>query len=306
MVYHAGIFIFNKNIRKSYDQAVLLLRSGGVIVRTMVLARHYCFTSYDDDAPTRGTGVRYMIYQWEKCPSTGRMHWQGYVEFYDPIRRKAAMAACGVVKGRFFERKGTRDEARDYCLKSETREEGPFEEGEWIKSGKKGSAQGSRTDVKEVAKMIKDHADEKQVAEKYPVTYMRMYRGIRELRNKLQGKRNWKTHVEIYWGPTGTGKSLLASELLPNAFIMSNEKGWWDGYDGEADVIIDDFRPTWWGIGFMLNLLDRRAMRVEVKGSSVEFLARNIIITSNVDPKNWYAADWPAIQRRVDHIENLV
>ena len=44
------------------------------------------------------------------------------------------------------------------------------------------------------------------------------------------------------WGPTWSGKTSRAFQMNPNAYIKGLNK-WWDGYDGQEDVIIDDMNP---------------------------------------------------------------
>jgi len=48
---------------------------------------------------------------------------------------------------------------------------------------------------------------------------------------------------EWHWGASGTGKSRGVRERYPNAFIKSNDK-WWDGYDNEDVVIIEEMGPA--------------------------------------------------------------
>ena len=53
---------------------------------------------------------------------------------------------------------------------------------------------------------------------------------------------------------------------------------WWDGYDGEKKIIIDEFRGqmTWSDI---LGLLDRYEYRAPVKGGFVQIQADKFVIT---------------------------
>lgn len=245
-----------------------------------------------------GELVRYVVFQREICPETGKEHWQGYAELFKPCRIKQAQTALGIPKAHMEKRMGTRDQAREYCMKEDSRLWGPYELGEWIAGG-----QGARNDVKTVADMVAGGATDREVAEYAPATFMRMSRGIRELRSALSEKRDWKPNVEIYWSPgSETGKSLLAHDQYPDAFTMTDEKGWWDGYDCHEDVIVDDFRPHMWSGSFMLKLIDRYPMRVPIKGSSANFVAKNIIFTSNEDPAGWYKDIWPHIKRRCAYI----
>lgn len=51
-----------------------------------------------------------------------------------------------------------------------------------------------------------------------------------------------KLNNEYHWGATGLGKSRLVREKYPDAYIKGNNI-WWDGYDGQPDVIIEEFGP---------------------------------------------------------------
>lgn len=61
----------------------------------------------------------------------------------------------------------------------------------------------------------------------------------------------------------------------------------WDGYQSEANVVMDEFRGGI-DISHLLRWLDRYPVRVEIKGSSRPLLATTIWITSNLDPRRWY------------------
>ena len=79
--------------------------------------------------------------------------------------------------------------------------------------------------------------------------------------------RDWKPYVTWIYGDSGTGKSKMAREISGEDVYTKNVgTKWWDGYDGHEDVIVDDFRDSWWPITYMLALLDRYPMIVEYKG----------------------------------------
>lgn len=63
---------------------------------------------------------------------------------------------------------------------------------------------------------------------------------------------------------------------------------WWDGYDKQEFVILDDFRGSQMQFNELLRLLDRYQHRVEFKGGSRQFDSPNIIITSINHPKDPY------------------
>ena len=70
-------------------------------------------------------------------------------------------------------------------------------------------------------------------------------------------------------------------------------------------VVLDDFYG-WLKYSQLLNLLDRYPMQVEVKGAKREFLAKEIIITSNKSPVEWYDSekvDIAPLLRRLDLVK---
>lgn len=97
--------------------------------------------------------------------------------------------------------------------------------------------------------------------------------------------------VKVFIGPTGTGKSATAwSEAgydMAVTYTKDPRTKFWDGYRGQKNVIIDEFRGAI-DIAHMLRWLDRYPCNVEVKGSSVPLAAENFWITSNLAPENWY------------------
>jgi len=94
--------------------------------------------------------------------------------------------------------------------------------------------------------------------------------------------------VFVFWGRTGTGKSKRAwEEASLDAYPKSPTSIWWCGYNGHANVVIDEFRGQI-NISHMLRWLDRYPTLVEIKGSSVVLKAQKIWITSNIPPEEWY------------------
>jgi len=100
--------------------------------------------------------------------------------------------------------------------------------------------------------------------------------------------RSFKTEIFWLWGPTGTGKSHLAWEQAgPDAYAPISWK-WWDGYDGQEHVVLDDIRADWAPYNSFLQLFDKYPLRVECKGGSRQFLAKKIWVTSPYDPPAFF------------------
>ncbi len=270
-------------------------------------ARSYCWTlnGRNNELPDpvllldmfeSESDFRYVLFQRERSAS-GTDHYQGYTEYKKPVRMCVVQRS---VRGSHVEeRRGTRETARDYCRKEDTRVSGPFERGHWIVGGASGSA-GTRSDLLAVKEAIDAGASDYDIAQDHFGTFLRYERGIskyRMLKQQLKyrgGSDRGEPEVRVFVGPTGSGKSREAFQSYPNAWWYSagqnNQGPWFDSYQGEEDVIFDEmtgYLP--WTL--LLRLTDRYPLNVNTKGGMVPWLARRIIFTSNREPSEWYNAD---------------
>lgn len=231
---------------------------------------------------SRNPQVKYAMFQLEQG-TEGTLHYQGYLEL---VRNQQLTYVRQLLPRAHWEpRRGTRQQAREYCMKLDTRVEGPWEIGDWIES-----RQGQRTDIQEIHRLINET--------NMPVHQImkdRNYQQVRLIETLAKYRKvniDWHPkEVNWYWGPTGTGKTRTAfEEMDPNSFWVANKTGdWFDGYQGETDVLIDDLRANDWKYNFMLKLLDGRDIRVPIKGSFTIFSARRIWITCPYKPEVAYA-----------------
>lgn len=222
----------------------------------------------------------YLIYGEEVGGREGTPHLQGYVQFDRRHRRRGVVQALG---GRAWTApaKGSADQCRAYCKK-----EGSFHEYGVISHGE----QGKRNDLLAIKKLLDEGGSLLDVANTSFSDFVRYQRGFERYLELLDGRRNGITKVYILWGDSGTGKSRTAHALLKGAYCTYDDTlKWWCGYGGGLgkNVIIDDFCG---GAPFqtLLRLFDRYPYRVQTKGGSREFVAERIVITSNIDPRNWY------------------
>ena len=90
----------------------------------------------------------------------------------------------------------------------------------------------------------------------------------------------------------------------PEAYIISGNFKWWDGYDADEHVIMDDIRADSMRFNTLLGILDRYPCRVEFKGGTRQLLANVIIITCPLDHKALFCGELneniDQLTRRID------
>lgn len=116
-------------------------------------------------------------------------------------------------------------------------------------------------------------------------------------------------NVKVFWGPSGTGKTHRAwQEAGPDAYIKNPNTKWWDGYRGQANVIIDEFTGRI-DLSYLLTWLDKYPCYAEIKGYTLPLKATNFWITSNIEPQFWYtditSYQRSALLRRLHVVESM-
>ena len=164
--------------------------------------------------------------------------------------------------------------------------------------------QGERSDLEAIRLAIRNGASETEIADGYFGDWMQYRQGIREYRNLVQPRRHWTMDIKVIWGPTGTGKTAQAwDEAGADAFIVKDGQYPFTGYNGQENIIWDEFSGASCDIRFLLKLLDRYPLEVRGLYSSYNFVGKRIWITSNINPDDWYPNAHPehraALKRRL-------
>lgn len=206
----------------------------------------------------------------------GTPHLQGYV-YMKMVCRLSKMAKL-LPRAHIEKAKGSAEQNREYCSKG-----GDFcEDGVMPMSQKRKGECG-----KEYWADVLHKAKKGKFEEIDPQIYVKFHRNLHAIA---------KDHAPMpadaddttglwYYGPSGTGKSRAAREEFPGLFLKTCNK-WWDGYNGEDFVLIEDFdKKHGESLCYFLKIwADRYAFPAEIKGGKINLRPKKIIVTSNYHP----------------------
>ena len=193
---------------------------------------NYPITAEYDLKKFAKTSCKYMVFQFETAPITGMRHVQGYMEGKNSIKFATLR---NLFPGIHHERRlGTAEEAREYCMKEETRDwdTEPREFGTFSPS-----RQGQRSDLAAGMELLKEKGL-KALKEEMPGMFVRFHAGMEKLASfydKIEPikdfvPRKWQQQVitmlqeeanrrDVIWvvDTVGNmGKSMLAEYIVCN------------------------------------------------------------------------------------------
>lgn len=222
----------------------------------------------------------------EICPKSQREHWQCWFRcknqrYPGPVREDVE-AWLGSSGFKLIACNGTEEQNDDYSRK----------DGDHYEWGAR-PQQGKRTDLDSLASQILEgHTTVEAITTSEPVSYHQYGRTLERIQDIAlrQQFRTAMTEGVWIWGPTGSGKSHMAYENFSPAthYVWPNDGGWWDGYCGQAIVILNDFRGE---IPYnqMLQMIDKWPFTVRRRSREpFPFLAKKVIITSSLPPEAIY------------------
>lgn len=209
----------------------------------------------------------------------GFKHWQ----FVCHITKKSRCSALQKLWPSCHAEPTRSDAALTYCQKEETRVPGTQ-----FTLGVQPINRCSKTDWDRVRKL----AETGDVASIPSDIALRYYANIKSIgKDHATPQRRPDMEALCFWGVSNSGKSFDAMELAEagSSYYMKDPRTkWWDGYRGQEVVVIDEFTGDI-AINHMLRWLDKLPCLVECKGGAIPLSCKKIIITSNVDPRHWYA-----------------
>lgn len=298
------------SLRESSDDVIVVPKK-----RKTYRFRHWCFTLNNPTGSecsfleamvdNKSLCVRYIIFQLERGEE-GTPHYQGYVEFTDRMSMSKIHLILGFERIAMYYRRGSREQARDYCKKEDTRIEMWKEFGLWIKS--RGQSHILERMIESAQNGVSlDNALDSDFRTVLP-RYYRFYEKILALSWKQRAKVQFLTAREALdknldlvqkvialIGLTGTGKTRYVYDQHPFEDIYkwtggSGSKGstFFHDYQGEPVILLDDFGKGQLSYRLLLQLTHFYPMRVDTKGDTVYLPWTHVYITSNKDPFRWY------------------
>lgn len=268
--------------------------------------------------------LRYCVWQLEQGTETGHVHFQAYVEWKKP-QRAAVFARWSALEPTYLDRscfssehdepewgverfswcqgihvsvrRASREAARQYCMvrefkgKSKGYLDGPWEWGEFTAGG-----QGTRNDLAACCAWIKGGGSIRDLAAKWPTTYVKYERGFRSLAHELSPVVFRDVEGWYIWGDTGVGKShwVFSCYGPDNVYVVANESPlWFDGYHGQSVIFFEEF-DSLVPIKKLLRIVDGYPLLVPVKNGFVRAEWSRVIITGNSD----VSQQWPCELKR--------
>lgn len=244
-------------------------------IRFMSKFRNFIFThnNYENTVLEDTLECRFIAYSRELAPSTGTPHLQGYVCFTNPRTlsgTRKAMSGCHVEPMR-----GSISQNDVYISKMVN----PVERGDKpIINEDKGRANALR--FKRAIDAAKEGLFDQIDCDLY-ARYYSTWKRIREDHQPNPSPLDTSRPGIWIYGPTRTGKSHAVHTAYPDCYMKNNDK-WWNGYEGQDIVYMEDFSKFDVKLGnYMKRWVDKWKFRAEVKGGSIMIRPKKIIVTSN-------------------------
>jgi len=224
----------------------------------------------DDITSLKSLAVVYLIFG-KEVGESGTPHLQGYVYY---LNKKSHKQVCKDIPRAFVEfAKGSPQDNTTYCSKQGD----VFIKGEEPHQGKRSDLEAIVTDIKinnpSFSQILHEHTS---VVARYPGfvhTCRRTFHppGIRDVLDN-----------EWHYGETGLGKTRGVWASYPGLYVKDAKSKWWDGYDSEEVVLIDEVDLECKSLAGVYKVwTDHYPFNAEVKNGYIKIRPRKVIFTSN-------------------------
>lgn len=162
-------------------------------------------------------------------------------------------------------------------------------------------------DLEEWVEQVRSNVTDHELLDTNPrcaVQYTRSIAFIRSAKQQHDSRETRTVACWVYWGPAGHGKSYAARELarsnggsyyrITEGNMDSNRRTIWFGsYRGESTLIVDDLNTGWIPYNVLLGLMEGYPLEIQTKGGVAWACWTRVIVTSNIDPENWFGVGSP-------------
>jgi len=260
------------------------------------------------------SGVSYICWGYEKCPTSDTPHLQGYCEIEKDTRMKFMTLHKYLFRSHIERRVGTQEEAINYCkgicAKKKDLPLNKFEEyGTPAVQGK-----GVKVCFDKALELVKGGISRDKLFEEMTglLRYSKSVDVLFEQFSPFVPKS--KPKVIWYWGDAGVGKSYQAflecGYKREDVYAKCCTTKWFDGYRNQPCVVFDDYGEnacTAFRATGLKMLIDEYAGDVEAKGRVLKFSPKLIIFTSAKHPSEYFSDpfdpnEWAQMERRIDEI----
>lgn len=265
----------------------------------MSYAKRWCYTINNPSGPPEVCPTLYDYHVFgAEVGESGTPHYQGFIIFKKPKRLNQIRTLISE-RGHYEVAKGKNSQASDYCKKDgKYTEDGilPAELG--VKGG-----QATKERYEAAFKLAKKNELDTIDAD----LLVKHYRTLKQIAVDYVGDVPSLDYLPGIWiyGSSGVGKSSYARRTYPGAYVKNCNK-WWDHYQGEDCIIIDDFDDKHACLGHHLKLWgDHYAFTAETKGGSLKIRPKWLVVTSQYCIADIWHDDLPtqeALKRRFKEI----
>lgn len=247
--------------------------------------------------------MTYLVYG-KEVGEKGTPHHQGFVVFKNQKRLSNMKDINGQAHWEIKSNKSTFAEASDYCKK-----DGDFVEYGTLPVEPRVKGNEANSDK---WRSINDKAKEGDldwIDQKYPKVFNQSYKNLKQMKvDYMKRKPNLDAVCGTwYYGPSGVGKTNLTTTLYPDAYLKRAQNKWFDAYQQEEVIVVDDLDDSHAYMGYELKkLADRYCYMVEVKNSSMYIRPKKCVVTSQYKIEEIWKNDPKTIEaltRRFTQVE---
>jgi len=282
------------------------------------LYARWCFTLNnppDDFRLADCPDVAYAISSLERGKA-GTVHLQGYVRFVSRKRLTAIKKLWGppMDKAHWEQCKGTEQQNKDYCSKPDTHIAGPWELKPENFKPEEGH-QGHRSDLEAVVLACKEHKSLFSIATESPEQFIKYPTGIKTLHTLIGRDQTPKTvaremELTVLWGPTSTGKTHRVRTAFPSVYCVVPGRGPWDQYEGQLEILFDEFDCSKWPIRDMNRYCDKWPCKLDARYADNFAAWTKVFICANDPPTSWWQEEGPkprnAFLRRITTLQKVL